>query len=90
VLLGILPMPAIWLPLRLRYARSARSAVIAREVDTDLLAPRAIARRAVPRLLQVSPDPAAAWRRDDRDVVRELAALELHSLGLRAPHTPPD
>ncbi|TQM15755.1 hypothetical protein [Pseudonocardia kunmingensis] len=90
VLLGALPVLAVWLPLRLRYARLARSAVTARAVDTDLLALRAIARRPVRRLLEVSPDPAAAWRRDDRGVVRDLAALELRSLGLRASRTPPD
>jgi hypothetical protein len=90
MLLGALPVLLVWLPLRLRYARLARSAVAARAVDTDLLALRAIARRPVRQLLAVSPDPAAAWRRDDRGVVRALAALELRSLGLRAPRTPPD
>jgi hypothetical protein len=80
----------VWLPLRVRYARLTRSAVTARAVDTDLLALRAITRRPVRRLLRISPDPAAAWRRDDRDVVRALAALELRSLGLRSPRTPPD
>jgi hypothetical protein len=90
VVFGALPVLLVWLPFRLRYARQARSAVTARAVDTDLLALRAITRRPVRRLLEVSPDPAAAWRRDDRAVVRELAALELRSLGLRAPRTPPD
>jgi hypothetical protein len=90
VLLGALPVLLLWLPCRLRYARLAGSAVTARAVDTDLLALRAIARRPVRKLLRVAPDPAAAWRRDDRDVVRDLAALELCGLGLRAPRTPPD
>ena len=90
VVFGALPVLLVWLPSRLHYARQARSAVTARAVDTDLLALRAIARRPVRRLLAVSPDPAAAWRRDDRAVVRDLAALELRSLGLRAPRTPPD
>ena len=90
VVLGALPVLVLWLPLRLRYARLARSAVAVRSVDTDLLALRAIARRPVRRLLAVTPDPAAAWRRDDRDVVHALAALELRSLGLRPPRTPPD
>jgi hypothetical protein len=90
VLLGILPMLVIWLPLRMRYVRLARSAITARGVDTDLLALRAITRRPVRRLLEITPDPAAAWRRDDRAVVHDLAALELRSLGLRAPRTPPD
>ncbi len=90
VVLGALPVLLMWLPLRLRYARLARSAVTARAVDTDLLALRAITRRPVRRLLKIAPDPAAAWRRDDRAVVRALAALELRSLGLRSPRTPPD
>jgi hypothetical protein len=90
VLLGAMPVLFLWLPLRLRYARLARSAVTARAVDSDLLALRAITRRPVRSLLRVSPDPASSWRRDDRAVVHELAALELRSLGLRAPRTPPD
>jgi hypothetical protein len=89
-LLGAMPVLFLWLPLRLRYARLARSAVTARAVDSDLLALRAITRRPVRSLLRVSPDPASSWRRDDRAVVHELAALELRSLGLRAPRVPPD
>jgi hypothetical protein len=89
-LLGAMPVLLMWLPLRVRYARQARSAVAARAVDSDLLALRAITRRPVRGLLKISPDPASAWRRDDRAVVRDLAALELRSLGLRAPRTPPD
>jgi hypothetical protein len=90
VLLGAMPLLLMWLPLRLRYARLARSAVTARAVDSDLLALRAITRRPVRQLLRVAPDPAASWRRDERAVVHDLAALELRSLGLRAPRTPPD
>jgi hypothetical protein len=90
VLLGALPVLLVWLPLRIRYARTARSAVAVRSVDSDLLALRAMTRLPVRRLLRVSPDPAAAWRRDDRAVVHSLAALELRSLGLRAPANPPD
>jgi hypothetical protein len=90
VLLGAMPVLFLWVPLRLRYARLARSAVTARAVDSDLLALRAITRRPVRRLMRVAPDPAASWRRDERPVVHALAALELRSLGLRAPRTPPD
>jgi hypothetical protein len=90
VVLGAMPVLMVWLPLRVRYARLTRSAVTARAVDTDLLALRAITRRPVRSLLKIAPDPAAAWRRDDRAVVRALAALELRSLGLRSPRTPPD
>jgi hypothetical protein len=90
VLLGAMPLLLMWLPLRVRYARLARSAVTARAVDSDLLALRAMTRRPVRSLLRIAPDPAASWRRDDRAVVHRLAALELRSLGLRAPRTPPD
>lgn len=90
VLLASMPVLLAWLPLRIRYARAARSAVAVRSADSDLLALRAMARLPVRRLLAVAPDPAAAWRRDDRDVIRGLAALELRSLGLRGPKTPPD
>jgi hypothetical protein len=90
VVLGVLPVLLLWLPLRLRYARAARSAVAVRTADSDLLALRAMTHLPVRTLLAVSPDPAAAWRQDDRPVVRHLAALELRSLGLRAPEVPPD
>lgn len=90
VVLAALPVVLVWLTLRVRYARAARSAVTVRTTDTDLLALRALAHMPVRTLLEVSDDPAAAWRRDDRDVVRELAALELRSLGLRPPRTAVD
>ena len=85
VVLAAVPVVLLWLTLRLRYARSAAAA---RCAGTDLLALRAMARRPVRSLLAVSDDPAAAWRRDDRDVVHGLAELELRSLGLRAATRP--
>lgn len=84
-LLLLLPVLLGWLPLRLRYARRAAAAVSARGVAPDLLAVRALARVPVARLTRIAPDPAAAWRSGDPDVVRRLAALELADLGLRAP-----
>lgn len=90
VLLAAMPVLLVWLPMRVRYARAARSAIAVRSVDSDLLALRAMTRLPVRRLLAVSSDPAAAWRRDDRSVVHGLAALELRSLGLRTPARPPD
>lgn len=83
------PVVLVWLALRLRYAHRARAAVAVRNNDTDLLALRALAHVQVRTLLAISPDPASAWRRDDRTVIHRLAALELRSLGLRAP-APPD
>lgn len=90
VVVGALPVVLLWSTLRVRWIRSARSARAARELDTDLLALRALTRVPVRRLLAVSPDPAAAWRRDDRGTVHRLAALELADLGLRAPAAPPN
>jgi hypothetical protein len=90
VVLAAVPVVLVWLALRVRWIRMAASARAVRAVDTDLLALRAITRRPVRRLLAVSPDPAAAWRRDDREVVHRLAALELAALGLRSPKGPPD
>ncbi|ANY07117.1 hypothetical protein [Pseudonocardia sp. HH130630-07] len=82
-LLMLLPVVLGWLPLRLRYARRAGSAVAARGTADDLLAVRALTRVPVRRLTRIAPDPAAAWRSGDPGVVRELAALELGDLGLR-------
>lgn len=90
VLVGAAPVVLLWLTMRIRWMRAAGSARRVRDVDSDLLALRALTRAPVRALLTVSDDPAAAWRRDDRDVVRELAGLELAALGLRAPTRPPD
>ncbi|MFY1621377.1 hypothetical protein ACN269_34425, partial [Micromonospora sp. WMMD736] len=49
----------------------------------QLLALRALANRPLAKLAEVSPDPAGAWRREDPQVIRGLAALELRSAGVR-------
>src|SRR4051794_36525572 len=85
VAFAAVPVVLLWLSVRLRYARTAGSAVGARAPDLDLLALRALAHQPTPQLLQVSGDPAAARRRDDATVVRDLAQLELSALGLRSP-----
>lgn len=85
VVLAAVPVVIVWLNARLRYAVAAGSATRARVRDVDLLALRALVHQDPRRLLAVSTDPAAAWRRDDPVVIRDLAALELHMLGLRAP-----
>jgi hypothetical protein len=87
VLVGALPLVLGWLPLRVHYARTARAAADCRERDLSLLALRALTSVPVGRLRKVAEDPAAAWRRDDRDAVIRLAALELGRLGLRAPRS---
>lgn len=87
-LVVLLPVLLGWLPLRLRYARRAGSAVAARATAPDLLAVRALTRVPVRRLTRIAPDPAAAWRSGDADVVRRLAGLELADLGLRSSGPP--
>lgn len=82
---GVVPVVLVWLVIRVRYARTAGSAVAARACDVDLLALRALAHQPTRRLLTVAAEPASAWRRDDRAVVHELAGMELRALGLRPP-----
>jgi hypothetical protein len=83
VAFAAVPVVLLWLYVRLRYARLAGSAVVARARDIDLLALRALTHQPTRQLLRVSGDPAGAWRRDDAGVVNDLAALELRALGLR-------
>jgi hypothetical protein len=85
VLIGVVPPVLVWLTLRIRWITAARSALAVRAIDVDLLALRALTRRPMQQLLNICPDPAAAWRRDDRAALRKLAALELRTLGLREP-----
>lgn len=83
----ILLVAGTWLLLRLRFVRRAGAAqrFIDADPDLDLFALRAMANQPMPRLAAVSQDPAGAWRRGDRDVVRALAVLELRESGLRPP-----
>jgi hypothetical protein len=85
VLVGAMPLLLGWLPLRVHYARIAREAADCRKRDVGLLALRALTHVRARALRKVSDDPAAAWRRDDAEVVGALATLELRRLGLRAP-----
>jgi hypothetical protein len=82
VLVGVLPVVAVWLTLRVRWVLAARSARLARRAGDDLLALQALTRRSTAKLLRVSPDPAAAWRHGDPATVAALAAVELAALGL--------
>ncbi|HWN32842.1 MAG TPA: hypothetical protein VNP03_08855 [Pseudonocardia sp.] len=84
-MVGTLPVLVLWLPLRIRYARLAGAAVACRDRNADLLALRALTSVPVRRLRAVTEDPASGWRRNDPEVVRALAGLELRRLGLRAP-----
>ena len=83
----ILVVAGVWLLLRLRFVRRAAAAqrFIDADPDLDLFALRAMAGQPMARLARISPDPAGAWRRGDRDVIRALAVLELRESGLRPP-----
>jgi hypothetical protein len=85
VLAPVLFALALWLPLRLRYARSAGAVRRLERVEggEDLLALRALTRLPLRALARVSDDPAGDWRKGRRRVIGELAALEQNSLGLR-------
>ena len=81
-------MVLVWVLVRLRYARRARSAVVIRQHGIDLLALRALAHQPAGKLLAASGDPAAAWRFGDPGTLYRLAVLELRSLGLGPPPYP--
>lgn len=78
---------ALHLPLRWRFVRRATAGrrFVDSSDDLDLFALRAMANQPLHRLARISDDPAGAWRRGDRAVVRELAALELRESGLAVP-----
>ncbi|MEV6276375.1 hypothetical protein [Nocardia sp. NPDC051832] len=75
----------VWLPRRVRWMRRAGAAKSLRAAPAgrDLLALRALANQPLRSLNRIDPDVVNAWRRGDDATVRELAALELRSLGLR-------
>jgi len=83
----ILIVGLFWLWLRVRFAQRATAAqrFVDAEPDLDLFALRAMATQPFQRLAAIDADPAGAWRRGDRDVVRALAVLELRECGLRPP-----
>lgn len=86
-LIPILLACLLHLPRRVRFVRRATAG--ARFVDAgedlDLFALRALAHQPLHVLARVSDDPAGAWRRGDRQVTDQLAALELRAAGLRPP-----
>jgi hypothetical protein len=86
-LVPILTVGVLWLWLRARFVRRATAAqrFIDANEDLDLFALRAMVRQPMTELARISPDPAGAWRRGERDVILALAALELHDEGLRLP-----
>ncbi len=91
---------AVWLPVRLRFARRAGAASAwlggedgddaAAAGRSDLLAWRALSSQPLAALARVSPDPFGDLRRGDPTTTAALAALERRSLGLAPlqPHRP--
>ena len=86
VLFPLLILALIWIWPRSRFVR--RSTTMRRLLEAgmtgDTLAVRAMARAPLAELARVHPDPAAAWRAQDADAIRALAALELRRSGIRA------
>ena len=78
---------ALWLPRRVRFFRQARASQVFLDstADLDLFALRAMASQPLYVLAAVSDDPVKAWRTGDRQVIDELAAIELRRNGLRMP-----
>lgn len=83
--LPILMILVVWLVPRIRFIRRAGHAkeLVRAGVSLDLLALRALANQKVSTIAKVNVDPVGAWRRGDASVMRELAALELESSGIR-------
>ena len=86
-LVPIVPVLVLWLYARVRFVRNATRSqrFIDAGEDLDLFALRAMATQPMRALARVSDDPAGAWRRQDREVIRRLALLELRDQGLRPP-----
>jgi hypothetical protein len=86
-LLVVLVVLAGWVRPRLVGAvrRGALAKRAGRDSDLELLAFRALANRPARAVAGVDEHAVAAWRRGDREVVRALAALELHAAGIRLP-----
>ncbi|MFP3713048.1 hypothetical protein [Puerhibacterium sp. TATVAM-FAB25] len=89
VLVPVLLALVVHLPLRLRFVRQATAMARALRQSTDpsLFALRALAHQPLRAIQKVSPEPVAAWRAGDQDVIERLAALELEGSGLRPGRT---
>lgn len=90
IALPILFALLIWLPPRIRFIRRATAAqkFIDNAADLDLFALRAMANQPMHKLAKISNDPVTAWRDGDRDIINQLATLELRSNGLKPPRAP--
>ena len=74
----------VWLRGRIAFVRRASStrSLLALPGGDDLLALRALTGRDPKAALAVSPDPVAAWRTGEPDVVRRLADVALREAGV--------
>lgn len=74
----------VWLRGRIAFARRASStrSLLALPGGDDLLALRALTGRDARAALAVSPDPVAAWRAGEPEVVRRLADVALREAGV--------
>ena len=86
-LVPILLVLAVWLPMRLRYARRAGAIreLAAAPAGVELLALRALTNQPLHALTRVSDDPVQAWRDGEPEVNYALAQLELAALGVPWP-----
>ena len=83
----VLILVVIWLPARIRFFLRARAAqrFLDAQADLDLFALRAMVAQPMHVIAKISDDPVAAWRRNDRQVINALAAVELRRSGLKPP-----
>ena len=86
-LIPVAVVVALWLPRRIRFYRQAKASqqFLDSSADLDLFALRAMASQPLYVLAGVSDDPVRAWRDGDRQVIDQLAAIELSRNGLRFP-----
>jgi hypothetical protein len=82
-LVPVLLIAVLYVPFRVRFIRRATAARRFAGADPQLLALRALANQPLRSLTRISDDPVAAWRSGDPSAVRQLADLELRSLGLK-------
>ncbi|RJQ81852.1 hypothetical protein D5S17_04575 [Pseudonocardiaceae bacterium YIM PH 21723] len=87
ITLAVIVVLATWLPVRLRYARQASAIrTLARSgVGDELLATRALHRLPLNKLAKLAEkgDPATLVREGDQEIVGQLVAIELRTLGLK-------
>jgi len=86
-LIPVAVVVAFWLPRRIRFYRQAKASqqFLDSSADLDLFALRAMASQPLYVLAGVSNDPVRAWRDGDRQVIDQLAEIELRRNGLRFP-----